>query len=128
LQKLKFKKRIKILLNFFKNWIKVVKKYKARINEPLVDNKFWYSFAYKSRPKTFRWRKFKVYLRKKEKINWNKFYKFLKYGVLNSNLDFKSIRKKIRNQQYSQKYTDVLINKFMSIRGYRFKLLEEQKK
>jgi len=47
---------------------------------------------------------------------------------MNSSFDYKSLRKKIRNQEFSKKKTEIIIRKFSELHPYRKKMLEKQKK
>ena len=124
LKNLSKKKRLNYLLNFFEGWYLKVKPKKKK---SMIDSKFWLFFVYRARPKTFKWKQFKPFLRKKENINWGKFYKFFKDRVLNASFDFRSLRKKIRNQEYSRKKTNYLISKFEALRDIRKKRMLKAK-
>lgn len=127
LKKLSFKKRLKHILKFFKMWHSDVKKERKK-NNSFVDNEEWYKFVYKLRTNKFKWKHFKIFLRKKEEINWRKLFIFLKYGTLNSSFDMKSVKKKIKTQQYKLKKENFLLDVFFRLYRTRRKRIKKQKR
>ena len=113
------KKRLKIISSFFNIWILKLNEWKKKREMKVYDDRHWFLFVYKARTDAFKWKHFKVFLRRKEKVNWHKLYIFLKYHTMYSSFDFKSVKKKIKNQKFNKKYTGKLIGKFASILRFR---------